>query len=83
MTNTADIPQDSTDASGRLLRQAYNSLVSANRVTATHNGERTARVIEQQFDTALQAVEALIVLRAGDQARTAARYEVTGSKDQG
>ncbi len=64
----------------RELRKAYSSLTAAARIAATANGERASRVIGMQFDAALAAVETLIELRAGDLARTAARFGVAGPK---
>ena len=62
----------------RELRRAYQSLVAAARLATTSSGERAARVIGMQFDAAFAAVETLIELRAGDNARTAARFGVSG-----
>lgn len=67
-TGTPDLAVD------KALRQAYESLVTAACLVATSNGERAARVIGAQFDTALSTVETLLELRAGDLARTAARF---------
>lgn len=64
----------------RALRHAYESLATAARLVATFNGERAARVISAQLDAALLNVETLLELRAGDQARTAAQFGVTGPK---
>ncbi|NQE72675.1 MULTISPECIES: hypothetical protein [Nocardia] len=64
----------------KALRQAYESLAAAARLITTSNGERASRVIGQQLDAAFTAVETLIELRAGDHARTAARFGVTGPK---
>lgn len=62
----------------RELRRAYASLVAAARLITTTNGERPARVIGMQFDAAFAAVETLLELRAGDLARTAARFGTAG-----
>jgi hypothetical protein len=60
----------------KALRQAHESLITAARLAATSNGERASRVIGAQFDAAFLAVETLLELRAGDRARTAARFGV-------
>lgn len=62
------------------LRQARASLATAERLIATTNGKRAAHVIGAQFDTAITAVDTLLELRAGDLARTAARFGVTGPR---
>jgi hypothetical protein len=62
----------------KALRQAYESLRTAAHLATTSNGERASRVIGMHFDAAFLAVETLIELRAGDRARTAARFGVAG-----
>jgi ribosomal protein L37AE/L43A len=62
----------------RALRQALESLTTAARLATTSSGDRAERVMGEQFDRAFMAVETLIELRAGENARTAARFGVTG-----
>ena len=54
------------------LRRALEELAEASRLMTTTGGERAARVIGWQLDTACQAIETLMELRAGDHARRAA-----------
>ncbi|MEV0344056.1 hypothetical protein AB0H49_34105 [Nocardia sp. NPDC050713] len=60
----------------RALRQALESLTTAARLATTSSSERASRVMGEQFDRAFMAVETLIELRAGENARTAARFGV-------
>ncbi len=56
------------------LRRAHQALGDAAYLITTANGEAVARVYGWLFDNAFQAVETLLVVRAGDNARTAARF---------
>jgi len=55
------------------LRRAHQGLRDARYLITTGNGETVARVYGWLFDDAIHAVEALLVVRAGDHARTAAK----------
>ena len=56
------------------LRRAHRALGDAAYLITTANGQDVARVYGWLFDNAFQAVETLLVVRAGDRARTAARF---------
>ncbi|WP_028478906.1 hypothetical protein [Nocardia sp. CNY236] len=62
----------------KALQQAHESLSTVAHLMTTTNSERMARVIGGQLDAALLAVETLLELRTGDQARTAGRFGVNG-----
>lgn len=53
------------------LRRGHQALGHARYLIATGNGESVARVYGWLFDDAMDAVETLLVVRAGDRARTA------------
>lgn len=77
MTTDNTAPEQELTAD-RALRQALESLTTAARLATTTSGERASRVMGEQFDRAFMAVETLIELRAGENARTAARFGVAG-----
>lgn len=60
-------------AADQALRRARAALEGAAYLMTTANGERAARVIGRQFDAAIDAVDTLLELRAGDRARSAAK----------
>lgn len=72
MTEDNSDPDPSTLAVDAALRNALRHLGEAGRLMVT-GSERTAQVVGRQFDTAYQAIETLLELRAGDLARRTAK----------